>query len=274
MSGELTPNEATAKPGYRPPAGIPTRDPVSARPAIAATLLHALVVTLILLPPLLSARHALDVHRQAVRGGGNGPPGGGGGGVLGAGSRTPRERLRFFVLPKAPVVQDLILVPTPSVIAPQVQPKPPEALKALSDTAAAARQSADSAAATGGAGRDGTAGNGPGSGGGVGSGVGPGQGSGVGPGTGGGDDEIHPARVVQLPILPIPIPAKVRPYRMVAYFDVDTAGNATLLAFNPSSDGRYNKRLREMLLEMRFRPAVRRNGVPVRDTIAVRAEAL
>jgi hypothetical protein len=61
---------------------------------------------------------------------------------------------------------------------------------------------------------------------------------------------------------------------MVAYFDVDTLGNATLLSFNPSNDARYNRRVKEMLMEMRFRPAVRRDGVPVRDTVTIRAEAL
>jgi hypothetical protein len=76
-----------------------------------------------------------------------------------------------------------------------------------------------------------------------------------------------------LPILPIPVPGKVRPYTLVAYFDVDTLGNATLLSFNPSKDGGYNKRVREMLSEIRFRPAVRPDGRPVRDTAQISAIA-
>ncbi|MGH7712557.1 MAG: hypothetical protein ACREOG_14800, partial [Gemmatimonadaceae bacterium] len=69
------PNEIATKPAYRPPLGIPTRDPASARPTIAAALLHALLVVLILLPPLMSARNALDVRNKAA--GGPGPAGGG-----------------------------------------------------------------------------------------------------------------------------------------------------------------------------------------------------
>ena len=126
----------------------------------------------------------------------------------------------------------------------------------------------------GGSGNDGTAGSGPGRGGGVGSGVGTGRGSSTGPGTGGGDATIYPPAVVSLPILPLPIPPKVRPYRMVAQFEVDSLGNAKLLAFNPSRDAGYNRRIREMLLEIRFRPAVRADGTPVKALAVVTAEAM
>jgi hypothetical protein len=56
---------------------------------------------------------------------------------------------------------------------------------------------------------------------------------------------------------------------MLAYFDVDTNGVAKLLGFNPSKDDGYNRRIREMLLEIRFRPAVRVDGRPVRDTAKI-----
>jgi hypothetical protein len=79
--------------------------------------------------------------------------------------------------------------------------------------------------------------------------------------------------VTALPILPLPVPSKVRPYKMLAYFDVDSTGNAKLLSFNPSKDNGYNRRIREMLSEIRFRPAVRRDGTPVRDTALIAAEA-
>jgi hypothetical protein len=125
----------------------------------------------------------------------------------------------------------------------------------------------------GGTGTDGTSGNGPGSGGGVGSGVGTGRGSGNGPGTGGGPGDIYPPQVTNLAILPIPVPSKVRPYKLVAYFDVDEKGNAKLISFNPSRDGGYNKKIREMLAEVRFRPAVRWDGTTVRDTAWITAEA-
>lgn len=271
----MQPNATQEKPAYRPPLGIPTRDPRSARPTIAAALLHALIVALILVPPLLSAREALDVRNKAA--GGKGAAGGGGGGTLGAGGlRETRERLRFIVMPKTPANQAPAPAPVPvqpkkEELKPVVKPEPPAAPP---ESLTAVRPDSTGNGASGGTGKDGTAGNGSGSGGGVGSGVGTGRGSGVGPGTGGGDDEIHGAQVIALPILPIPVPAKVRPYRLIAYFDVDTLGNATLISFNPSSDSRYNKRVKEMLLEMRFRPAVRRNGMAVRDTVAIRAEAL
>jgi hypothetical protein len=74
--------------------------------------------------------------------------------------------------------------------------------------------------------------------------------------------EIFPPTVIALTILPIPVPSKVRPYTLTAYFDVDTLGNATLLSFNPSKDGGYNRRIKEMLAEIRFRPAVRADGRP------------
>ncbi len=125
----------------------------------------------------------------------------------------------------------------------------------------------------GGSGKDGTAGSGQGSGGGVGTGVGTGRGSGVGAGTGGGEGDVYPPAVISLPILPLPVPGKVRPYKLVAYFEVDTSGNARLLAFNPSKDGGYNKRIREMLSEIRFRPATRPDGRAVLDTAVVTAEA-
>ena len=120
---------------------------------------------------------------------------------------------------------------------------------------------------------DGTGGNGPGSGGGVGSGVGTGRGSGNGPGTGGGTGDIFPPQVTNLSLLPIPVPHKVRPYKMIAWFDVDERGNARLIAFNPSRDGANNKKIRDMLAEVRFRPAVRPDGTPVRDTVSITAEA-
>ena len=118
--------------------------------------------------------------------------------------------------------------------------------------------------------RPGETGEVPWRGGGVGSGVGTGRGTGNGPGTGGGEAAIYPPSPTVVHILPMPIPAKVRPYELVAYFDVDTLGNATLIGFNPSKDSGYNKKVREMLSELRFRPAVRvADGRPVRDTAKV-----
>jgi hypothetical protein len=75
--------------------------------------------------------------------------------------------------------------------------------------------------------------------------------------------------VTNLALLPMPVPSKVRPYTMVAWFEVDERGKATLIAFNPSKDSGYNRRIRETLQEYRFRPAVRPDGTPVRDTVSV-----
>jgi hypothetical protein len=65
---------------------------------------------------------------------------------------------------------------------------------------------------------------------------------------------------------PLEAPSKVRPYRLVAYFDVDERGNTKLLGFNETNDSKFNRRVREVLGEVRFRPAVRGDGRPVRDT--------
>jgi hypothetical protein len=56
---------------------------------------------------------------------------------------------------------------------------------------------------------------------------------------------------------------------MTAWFDVDSTGKSTLLRFTPTPDGGYNKRLKETLLALKFRPAVRPDGTPLRDTVNV-----
>jgi len=248
-----------------------------------SVLLHALVLFLILSPPVFIASKLDYVGKQGA--GGPGPAGGGGGGSGGTGGRLLRERLRFMqvVTPpvEKPVAPPITPPPTPKPVEqpkPEpVKPKPePEPTPAMPTPAANATEGKDASVVSGeggGSGKDGTAGSGPGSGGGVGSGVGTGRGSGVGPGTGGGTDAIYPPSVVSLPILPLPVPNKVRPYKLVAYFEVDTTGSARLLAFNPSNDGGYNKRIREMLSEIRFRPATKPDGRPVVDTAVVTAEA-
>jgi hypothetical protein len=50
---------------------------------------------------------------------------------------------------------------------------------------------------------------------------------------------------------------------------VDEKGAATLISFNPSRDAGYNRKLREVLLALRFRPGVRSDGTPVRDTVDI-----
>ena len=75
---------------------------------------------------------------------------------------------------------------------------------------------------------------------------------------------MYPPTVVAMPIIPLPAPSKVRPYYLTAEFDVDSLGNTRLVTFNPSRDAGYNKRVKEALLEVRFRPATRMDGRPIR----------
>jgi hypothetical protein len=103
----------------------------------------------------------------------------------------------------------------------------------------------------------------------VGSGEGTGKGSGVGPGTGGGPGKDYPPTLRDLFIPPLPAPDRIKPYHLIAWFDVDEKGNAKLIAFNPSKDGGYNRRLNEVLNSLRFRPGVHADGSPMRDTVDV-----
>ncbi|MCC6773558.1 MAG: hypothetical protein IT360_20410 [Gemmatimonadaceae bacterium] len=275
----------STRPPLRPPVGIPLRDASRREGVIVSVLLHMLVAFLLLAPPIFMASKLDFVQKQGA--GGPGPAGGGGGGSGGSGGRMVRERLRYLLIvtptpqPPAPVPKveppKPVETPKPPPVVPPPPPPPaptpPPTDNAAASTAATTKDVSVVDGTGGGSGKDGTAGSGSGTGGGVGTGVGTGRGTGVGPGTGGGNDDVYPPAVISLPILPLPVPGKVRPYKLVAYFEVDTTGNARLLAFNPSNDGGYNKRIREMLSEIRFRPATRPDGRAVVDTAVVTAEA-
>lgn len=280
----MTDLEPAARRPYRPPIGIPTTGEPRAQATVAAMAFHLLVILLVLAPTLFVSKQLLDYTQRGA--GGPGPVGGGGGGAQSFPGRIKYlpERVDFMKLekqnPAPPKKEEIVPAKVETIKPPDPPPPPPQPdppATAASDSAAAAAR-ADSASALAGAGRgtgnDGTTGNGPGRGGGEGSGVGTGRGSGTGPGTGGGDGTIYPPTVVALPILPLPIPAKVRPYKMVAQFEVDSTGQATLIGFNPSRDSGYNRRIRQMLLEIRFRPAVTMDGRPVKAIAVVTAEAL
>lgn len=274
---------AETRPRYRPPVGIPEVAGHRREATLASLLLHIALIVLVLLPPIWISKQIDATQQRGPRG--DGRAGGGGGGNKGTGGA---ERIRFFSVPEpgAPqmVVPEEIPPPVPPPPKEEKPPEPPppppapvEEVKSVSDSASKGSVNPQSVepGVGGGAGNDGSAGNGIGKGGGTGSGIGTGAGSGVGSGTGAGDgdSEIYPPTVIALPILPLPVPKKVRPYKMVAYFEVDTLGKATLLDFNPSNDRGYNKRIREMLSEIRFRPAVMRSGKAVLDTAIVTAEA-
>ena len=262
----VAPDHGVRRP-YRPPVGLPTRGEGRGwRGLLVSVVIHAALIAALIVPALLTGVIDADMLTR----GGDGPRGGGGGGRRGAGGLSSEpERLQFVrIAPTPPAVTPAVPPPvppppTPVVPPPQATPpQPPPAVEAPPSPAGGA-----------GTGADATSGNGTGTGGGTGTGTGTGSGSATGAGTGGDGADHDPPVVTNLAILPIPVPRGVRPYRMVAYFDVDEKGNAKLLTFNPSSDGGYNRRIRDMLAEIRFRPAVRRDGTPVRDTAMIVAEA-
>jgi periplasmic protein TonB len=259
-----TPDTTPGRPPYRPPIGLPL-ERQSRLGAAAAVLLHVLGVTLLFAPALVTPAANLPLSAGA---GGEGPAGGGGGGRRGTGGlQFAREQLQYMqVAPEPEPVVAPVPPPEEPVIVPEVPPPVPvqEAPVPETGTAETAVDVAATVGSGGGSGTDGSRGDGPGSGGGVGSGIGTGRGSGVGPGTGGGTDAIHPPMPVQFFLPPLPAPERIKPYRMIAVFDVDETGNVISFEFNESRDRGYNRRLREVLSEIRFRPAVTPDGRPVR----------
>lgn len=243
--------------------------------AVVAFLIHLGLVVLVFLPPVIAA--TLD-RPLTTEGGGVGPTGGGGGGRRGSGLEPVRtERLVYVRIAPSPVAPEVTPpVPTPTPVTPPVpppekRPDPPVTPPAPVPPAAEAPPAPAVAASGTGAGTTGGPGAGPGSGGGIGTGIGTGRGAATGPGIGGGPDDVVPPQVRNfIPIFP---PKSARPYTLVAWFDVDERGNTTLIAFNPSKDRAFNKQLREMLSEVRFRPAVRADGTPVRDTVSISVAA-
>ena len=275
----MTESTQTSRRPYRPPIGIPTAGEPRAQATIASIAFHLLVVLLVLAPTIFVGNQLIEFTQRGA--GGPGDVGGGGGGAQSFPGRIKYipEKVDFLKLETQKAAPKL------EIIVPKVEEKPPppppptlEQPKIAAKDSATPAARVDSSAVDVGAGRgtgtDGTSGNGPGRGGGEGSGVGTGRGSANGPGTGGGDGTIYPPTVVALPILPLPIPSRVRPYKMVAQFEVDSAGNARLLGFNESRDSGYNRRIREMLMQIRFRPAVTMDGRPVKAIAVVTAEAL
>jgi protein TonB len=257
---------------YRPPVGIPRREQARWQGWLFSLLAHLLLLVFLLLPALDSG---IDYgHRDGA--GGPGPAGGGGGGSPDEGG----SRLQFVQI--APQPAAAAAAPTVPVLPPPVQalppipvpvPPPERVAKAAAPPVQAPVAGTASAPGSGvagaGAGKTGGTGAGPGSGGGVGSGEGPGKGSGVGPGTGGGAARNYPPTLKQFVLPPLPTPSSVRGFTLTAWFDVDSVGKATLLRFTPTPDRSYNNRIRETLLALRFRPAVRADGVAIRDTVDI-----
>ncbi len=249
---------------YRPPVGIPRRKQTRWQGWILSLLAHLLLLLVVLRPALDS-----DVDYQHRDGaGGAAPAGGGGGGAAGAGP----ARLQFVQISPsaaAPAVAQVVPTIAPPVVLPP--PATPPAQPHLPAAKAVQETPAPSGAAAGasGTGSSGAPGAGAGSGGGIGSGEGTGKGSGVGAGTGGGAARDYPPTLKQFVLPPLPTPASVRGFTLTAWFDVDSTGKATLLKFTPTPDRSYNDRVRETLLALRFRPGVRADGRPMRDTVDI-----
>lgn len=239
---------------------------------LASLLVHVLIVMLLVTP--FAVHHAMIEQPQGA--GGPGPAGGGGGGHSGNGGAPMTERLQFMQVapqpaPAAPVPTPTVQVPPPPTPVPPPQPvkieappTPPFEPRIAVVSPATAPQVAPIPGVGGGTGHDGTNGSGPGSGGGIGSGVGTGRGAGVGPGTGGGNQANYPPQPIELFLPPLPPPQKVRGFHLVAEFDVDESGHVRGFDFTPTKDGDYNKKLQEVLRNVRFRPGTRPDGTPIR----------
>lgn len=236
--------------------------------ALVSAGLH-LMLALVFIVPITSQRIALERIEQGA--GGPGPAGGGGGGTRGTGGDG--ERVKFIAVAPPPppaastATPPLLPPPVPEVVPrPPVATTPPPVAMPAPQVASADQTSTPSpvTGAGGGTGSDGTSGTGSGSGGGVGTGIGTGRGSGVGPGTGGGSQANYPPTPVEMFLPPLPAPADVRGFRLLAEFDVDSSGRVLNFTFSETRNGRYNRQLREVLRSIRFRPGTRPDGTPVR----------
>jgi periplasmic protein TonB len=259
---------ATDRGHFRPPVGVPSRvrEPNNSG-RIAAILFHLLLVLLIVSP-----FGAKLLVREIEGAGGAGPAGGGGGGNRGSGGSPERIKYVAVAPPPAPVpaITPPVVPPLvpPVVPPPVVPPPPPQPVTPTPAATAPAAPAASAAAPTpgtgGGTGNDGSGGTGPGTGGGTGSGVGTGKGTSVGPGTGGGNGSVYPPQPTELFIPPLPVPGKVKGTQLVAVFDVDSTGKVIGFDFNETKDGAYNRKLRDVLGGIRFRPGVNGAGIPIR----------
>ena len=254
------------RPRYRPPIGVPVGNQRRVRSLLISIGIHLLIIILLIVPFT-----SPELIREVLGAGGLGPAGGGGGGNRGNGGIAKYERLQFVRIAPAPTPPPALvkpptlkpIVPPPPPTKPVVNPPPQPAAPTPPSTAAATDAKSLVTGTGGGAGTDGSAGAGPGSGGGVGSGVGTGKGTSVGPGTGGGPGTVYPPAPTELFLPPLPVPNKAKG-TVVVVFDVDSTGKVMDLQFTPTRDGAYNRKLREALVAIRFRPAVNAQGVPVR----------
>lgn len=74
---------------------------------------------------------------------------------------------------------------------------------------------------------------------------------------------IYPPVAIEFFLPPLPAPADVRGFHLIAEFEV-TPCRATLIGMSRSVNARYNERLQSALLKLRFRPGTTASGKPVR----------
>ena len=75
---------------------------------------------------------------------------------------------------------------------------------------------------------------------------------------------MFPPQAIEVFIPPMPVPGKVKGTELVVVFDVDSTGRVLTFDFAPTRDGGYNRKLREVLSAVRFRPATLADGTPIR----------
>jgi len=245
------------RPPYRVPLGMP-KGREDWRIGSATSLLIHIVVLFLILTPIALGTDLIELPQGA---GGPGPAGGGGGGNRGTGA--PKEAVQYVkvaaepppaAIVKPPEVKPVTPPPpTPKIEAPQPQLQPLKVPELPIPVGTG-----------GGTGADVSGGSGPGSGGGVGSGIGTGRGSAIGPGTGGGGEANYPPTPTEIFIPPMPVPNSVKGHHLIAEFDVDETGKVLSMTFNETRDGGYNRRLREVLRNYRFRPGTKPDGTPIR----------
>jgi periplasmic protein TonB len=252
---------------YRPPIGVPLERP--SRWSIVWSVAVHVAILLAIMAPAIGVSILVP---EVVGAGGEGPAGGGGGGRRGSGGSPDRveERLQYIAPPSAPAPTP---TPVPQVTPPVLPPIEPEKKKeepvtpSLEIKIDAPKTSLDmsvTAGVGGGTGNDGSGGTGPGSGGGVGSGVGTGRGSANGPGTGGGPGTNFAPHPDFLLIPPMPVPNKVKGKKITVLFTVDERGRVQKVELaNSSGDGDYDRRIKEVCSQFRFRPATRWDGTPI-----------
>ena len=216
---------------------------------VVAIALHVALVMLFLWEKNYGVDEIAPIQQGA---GGPGPAGGGGG--------RSSPRLEFIQFVEALPVPPPTPKPTFVFKPPEIKPPPPPVVEQLPIPEPVVA----SGTSTSGSAVDPTAGAGPGSGGGVGSGIGTGKGSSVGPGTGGGNGENYPPTPAEMYLPPLPVPAGIRGFKVIAEFDVDEKGKVISFKFTETRDRGYNRRLQDVLKTYRFRPGTRPDGTPIR----------